>query len=197
MKKALYWILSCTWGIVMTLVGAIISLVLICIGKKPKKFGWDIYFAVGKNWGGLELGPFFLVDEDEDFETLCHEHGHGFQNIIMGPFFPLVVGLRSGARYWLREMKTWWSKVTYCAILALIVFTIVGTVIFCGIYFCIIPILIVSAILFAYFGWFFMWLVFIELPNYKEQPFPKYDDFWVEGQATEWGTKFIKYHTNF
>ena len=46
--KVIYITLSCTWGFIMTFIGAIFALILIIAGYKPKKFGWDIYFEVGE-----------------------------------------------------------------------------------------------------------------------------------------------------
>lgn len=190
-QKFIYWFLSCTWGIVMTFVGLVVSLVLIITKHKPKKFGWNIYFNVGKNWGGLELGPIFLTDTDDDFEIKCHEHGHGFQNIIMGPFFPLIVGLRSATRYWLYEIRSWKNKVIFCVVLCLCALAIVGILFGFGVAFNVLWLLALSECLFGYVGWFFIWLCFTELPDFKERPYPIYDSFWVEGQATEWGKRFI------
>jgi hypothetical protein len=34
-NKTLFYVLSWTWGIIMTLIGAIVALVLIIAGKKP------------------------------------------------------------------------------------------------------------------------------------------------------------------
>ena len=36
-KIILFYVLSFTWGIIMSLIGAIVFLVLMCIGYKPKK----------------------------------------------------------------------------------------------------------------------------------------------------------------
>lgn len=105
MKKILYWIVSLTWGGLMTFIGLIVALVLLITGHKPYKFGYTFYFKVGKNWGGLELGGLFITDSNPSLHTLCHEHGHGFQNLWWGPLFPFVIGIPSAIRYWYREIK--------------------------------------------------------------------------------------------
>lgn len=105
LKKWQYIALSFTWGLIMSLLGAATSLVLLIMGYKPKKFGHSIYFEVGKGWGGLELGYFFIVCEDCSYYTLCHEHGHGFQNCVFGPLMPFLVCIPSAIRYWYREIK--------------------------------------------------------------------------------------------
>lgn len=188
LQKALYWVLSYTWGIVMTLAGSLVAVVLIITGHKPKKFGWDIYFNVGKWWGGLELGPFFLVDSFDDLETKCHEHGHGFQNIIVGPLFPFLVGIPSSIRYWLREFHTHTKRTIYCCVLSavLISISIVGLVLG-SIY--VEWLKWVSLTLFFYFVMLSAWL-FEELKKHKDK-FPLYDDFFPEGNATQTGKKFM------
>lgn len=98
MNKTLYWILSLTWGCIMTLIGLIVSLVLICCGFKPKRFGYTFYFEVGENWGGLELGAIFIVNKNPSLHIKCHEHGHGLQNCIFGPL-EVFIGIASAARY--------------------------------------------------------------------------------------------------
>ena len=105
MKKILYWIVSLTWGGLMTFIGFIIALVLLATGHKPYKFGYTFYFKVGKSWGGLELGGLFITDSNPSLHTLCHEHGHGLQNLWWGPLFPFVIGIPSAIRYWYREIK--------------------------------------------------------------------------------------------
>ena len=61
------------------------------------------YFKVGKSWGGLELGGLFITDSTPSLHTLCHEHGHGFQNCLWGILYPFVIGIPSAIRYWYRE----------------------------------------------------------------------------------------------
>ena len=47
MKKILfyiiYWLLSLTWGIIMTAIGAMIALIMILTGHKPKRLGPNVY----------------------------------------------------------------------------------------------------------------------------------------------------------
>ena len=50
MKKingVLFWILSLTWGLPMTLVGALVALALLITGHKPKRFQHFIYLKLG------------------------------------------------------------------------------------------------------------------------------------------------------
>ena len=103
-NKVIFYTLSFTWGIIMSLMGSVVALVLLITGHKPQKWGHCWYFEVGKGWGGLELGPFFLVSKNASKHTKNHELGHGFQNCAYGPFM-VVVSLMSACRYWYRELK--------------------------------------------------------------------------------------------
>ena len=101
--KWLYYLLACTWGVIMTLLGLIISLVLLIFGRKPHKYHGIYYFQVGKGWGGLEMGLMFLTSKDASEYIRAHEYGHTFQNALLGPLFPILVGIPSAIRYWHRE----------------------------------------------------------------------------------------------
>ena len=103
-NKATFYTLSFTWGIIMSLVGSLVALVLLIAGYRPKRWGHCWYFEVGKGWGGLELGPFFLTSENPSKHTRNHEHGHGFQNCKYGPGM-VVISIMSACRYWYREFK--------------------------------------------------------------------------------------------
>lgn len=102
-KAILFWILSLTWGLPMTLLGAVIALALIAKGYKPKRFHYFIYFEVGEGWGGFNAGAFFLTSKNPSVHTKQHEAGHGLQNIVFGWFMPFVVSIPSAIRYWYRE----------------------------------------------------------------------------------------------
>lgn len=105
MKRILFWVASFTWGLPMTLVGSIVAITLIITGHKPKRFHWFIYFEIGDNWGGFELGCFFITNKNPSLHIMQHEAGHGIQNIIFGVFMPFVVSIPSLIRYWYREFK--------------------------------------------------------------------------------------------
>lgn len=102
MKKIFYWVISLTWGGLMTYIGLLVALALLVTGHRPRQFGYTFYFKVGKSWGGLNLGAIFITDSTPSEHTLCHEHGHGLQNLIFGPFM-IFIGSASAARYWYRE----------------------------------------------------------------------------------------------
>jgi hypothetical protein len=99
-KPWLFYLLSFTWGIVMTLIGCVASLILLIAGKKPKRnqYGW--YFEILENWGGLELGCMCIVNRNPAQYTLDHEFGHAIQHLYMGPLFIFIVAIPSATRYW-------------------------------------------------------------------------------------------------
>lgn len=112
MSKRLFWILSCTWGCVMTLVGSVVALVLIIAGYKPQKNQYGFVFVTGNNWGGVEMGPFAIVNNNPTQHLLDHEFGHSLQNCYFGPFM-IFISLASAARYWYREYLHLIKKVRY------------------------------------------------------------------------------------
>lgn len=194
MKKFLsyfvYWLIQCTWGLPMTLIGAIIALGLLISGHKPKHLGPTVYFEVGENWGGVELGGFFLCDKHSPLETKYHECGHSLQNMIWGPLMPFVVCLPSAARYWLFNFNSPLARAIYVSLLLLagIVVSTSGAAVFAligGFK----TIVILFEVLRMYFISLTIWLNIFQLPQFYKNNYPDYDKVWFEGQATEWGTK--------
>jgi hypothetical protein len=103
-NKKIFYIMSFTWGIVMSLIGCLTAAVLIAIGKKPQKFGYCLHFEIGSGWGGVNLGPIIITSTNPSRHTKCHEHGHAQQNCLYGPCM-LIVGFLSSCRYWYRELR--------------------------------------------------------------------------------------------
>ena len=196
MKKKLlyigYWILQCTWGAIMTLIGAIAALIFICMGEKPSRIGPNVYFTIGKEWGGVSLGPFIFCSECITDSIKYHEYGHSLQNIIWGPLFPFIIGIPSMARYWLRTMPTRMQKSLFN------LFFLLGELVLTTLLACITgPCLhlhwttIGIEILRVYLSLVSIWLTLFEIPKYDVGQVD-YDSIWFEGQATTWGTKMYK-----
>ena len=101
----LYYLLNLTWGLPLTLIGFFITLGLLLIGKKPKKYYGIYYFNIGKLWGGFETGLMFVRDRESNDYVSKHELGHTYQNAILGPFMIILVSIPSMIRYWYRELK--------------------------------------------------------------------------------------------
>lgn len=193
LKNIGFWICQCTWGIIMTLIGAVVTLVLILAGKKPEHLGPVVYTRVGHNWGGISLGGFVLCDEQAPQATLYHEAGHSLQNIILGPLFPFLVAIPSATRYWLRTFNTHLKKSLFNLFYLLIALalTTLGAIIFGPI----VPgfkwLTIVFEVLRIYFLLISIWMSAIEIPKY-DKGYVNYDAIWFEGLATKWGNKYFK-----
>lgn len=102
-NKWLYYLLALTWGVLLTLLGLVATLVVMCFGKFPKAYKGIYYQSIFKNWGGWEFGLMFLCDEDENIYIKKHELGHTYQNALLGIFQPFLVWLPSAFRYQWRE----------------------------------------------------------------------------------------------
>ncbi len=95
MNKYMYYLLNCTWGIIMTLIGAITGLVLLAQGHRPTRHGGCLCFEVDDDWGGINLGLVFVCENGASQATKNHEFGHSIQNARWGLLFPIVIGLPS------------------------------------------------------------------------------------------------------
>lgn len=104
-KLFLFYLLSFTWGILTSLVGLFILLILMYLGYEPRHFHGRIYIEVGKGWGGSDFGCFFICEQGASETLKRHECGHGIQNIIFGPITPFIISIPSVVRYWYRELK--------------------------------------------------------------------------------------------
>ena len=103
-KIFIFYFLSFTWGLPFTLFGLIVAFVLKLLGYQSKKFVLVRFFEIGEDWGGLELGLFFVTDQNSTFKLRCHEFGHAIQNCMFGPLMPFIVCIPSAIRYWYREL---------------------------------------------------------------------------------------------
>lgn len=107
-NKIIFWLLSLTWGLPMTLVGAAAALFLRWKAYIPTRWGPCWVFVVGEGWGGINLGPVSIVSKTAKVRTIYHEVGHALQNCLYGFLFPFIVAIPSAIRYWYRE----WTKPT-------------------------------------------------------------------------------------
>lgn len=111
-NKFLFYFLSFTWGLPMTLIGCVAAVVLLVAGHKPHQYGYCCCFEVGNGWGGLSLGPIIIVSKSHSDHTKAHEHGHSIQSCWLGFLMPFIVGIPSVIRYWYREWLAYhnWEK---------------------------------------------------------------------------------------
>jgi hypothetical protein len=103
-KSFTFYFLSFTWGLPFTLFGLIVAFILRVFGHHSKKFALVRFFEIGKDWGGLELGLFFICNKQSTFRIRCHEFGHAIQNCMFGPLTPFIICIPSVIRYWYRKL---------------------------------------------------------------------------------------------
>lgn len=95
MKRILFILIQCTWGLPQTLLGAIIYL-------KNRQCPHVVYRGcIDTKWnsrGGMSLGLFIFTPQKEDDRTeqvRVHEYGHCIQSLLLGPLYLIVVGIVS------------------------------------------------------------------------------------------------------
>ena len=89
-----------TVGLPLSFFGLFVYGFLRLIGKKPHDYRSVCrYFVVGRKWGGVSLGFFFICDSDDE-RLRRHEFGHCVQNATVGGFRMLGYSIASGVRYW-------------------------------------------------------------------------------------------------
>ena len=106
----LFWIISLTWGALLTLPGLIVSIFAIILGGKVHRNGFSYIIEIGGNWGGLEIGAIALCGNYSKSSpnwfshTRAHEFGHNLQQLIFGPFQLFIVMIPSAIRYWYNRL---------------------------------------------------------------------------------------------
>ncbi len=94
LKKILFILIQCTWGLLQTAAGLAVFLAML---KRPHKM---YRCCVDTRWGlakGLSLGLFiFTPDKNAGIanKIRVHEYGHCIQSLVLGPFY-LILGLIS------------------------------------------------------------------------------------------------------
>lgn len=100
----LFYILSFTYGLPMTLIGCVGALFMLVTLHKPFVFERCLCFRVGR-YSGCSLGIFIFIGGEFKEELLVHEFGHSVQNCLYGPLMPFVVALPSFVRFHYRRIK--------------------------------------------------------------------------------------------
>ena len=179
MKRFMYYFLQWTWGITMNVIGAIMCLVALCCKWPVQKYRNGVEILVSNNFGGLELGMFFIRGKDCP-GVAPHEYGHGIQHLWWGPLFPFVIGIPSALRYWLRHFKTPTGRRTFLGIilaagaLAAMIMGVLSAVLGC------LFLTVIALVFLLYCLILVSWAQYIELPQYEIKK-TKYDDIWFEG----------------
>ena len=189
MKKIIFYLLSFTWGIVYSIIGLLVTLIMLVTGHKPKMFKTCWYFIVGNTWGGCNFGPCIVIGSNCE-SCLPHEFGHAIQNCIFGPTFPFLIAIPSMLRYWYREL---YFKALHQIFEAISVTIIVFAT------------FIISLMLLHMYAWWLyiilcvdiyvliliFWVVYIEGIKYKNNWYPEYNEIWFEKTATNLGKKLV------
>ena len=92
---AIFWMLSLTWGLPLTVVGLLTGAYLVLIGHKTQRFHAFVYFTVEGVNGGVNLGPVFVIGKGPSESIKWHEAGHGLQNVMFGMLFIPLIGIPS------------------------------------------------------------------------------------------------------
>lgn len=107
MKKCLYIVWQCTWGVLQSLLGLGLFL-------RHRKCAHSFYHgAVITHWqnsGSISLGLFVFVapgpgripahqgtftKEELSSRLLVHEYGHTIQSLLLGPLYLIIIGIPS------------------------------------------------------------------------------------------------------
>lgn len=188
-KTALFWAWSCTWGIVMTLIGAVGAFALIIGGQEPRVFHGRVYFQLGRGWGGVSLGAFFFLSTTSPDSTKQHEAGHTVQNLIFGPLMPFVVCIPSAFRCVLRDCTFTGKKIVAGVVTALVgAVSLAGAIL--GFLYGVTALGVVGLLMTLYAGIIALWAFRREIPQYAGGAYVDYDAVWFEGDATRRGKKF-------
>lgn len=124
MKRLIYLLVQCTWGLLQTAAGAAVFL---RFRNYPHFRFHGAAVTVYPLYSSLSLGPFiFLTDKsprdrsgripdpDVPRRLLVHEYGHTIQSLILGPLYLPVAGLPSAL--WARLpacQRIWRGNVSY------------------------------------------------------------------------------------
>jgi len=95
-KRLFYTLLQCTWGILQTLAGACMFLVLI---RRRHFIYRGCAATVWKRRDSASVGIFIFISENLGGrlreEVIVHEYGHTVQSVILGPLYPFIISIPS------------------------------------------------------------------------------------------------------
>lgn len=116
MKKALFILIQCTWGLLQTLIGLGF---FIALRKCPHRMYRSCIDTQWNHTGGLSLGLFIFTPKDDQKNAQpirVHEYGHCIQSLLLGPlmFFVGVISVTwANLPYFIRMRKE--KKLPYTA----------------------------------------------------------------------------------
>ena len=108
----MFWVVSLTWGVLLTIPGLLITgFCILFLKGKVHRNGCSYIVEVGGNWGGLDLGAVALCGNYSQTSpswyehTRRHEFGHAIQTLIFGPLQLFIVVIPSACRYWYDRLE--------------------------------------------------------------------------------------------
>lgn len=104
-NRSSFYFLNIVWGFPMNIIGSIVAIGLLIVGKHPTCYGGCLCFTAGRDWGGVSFGLVMVVSDRSSELTKNHELGHAVQNAIYGVFMPFIVSIPSAIRYWYRRCR--------------------------------------------------------------------------------------------
>ena len=119
MRDFFYRLAQWTWGLPQTITGAFIALLLRDAPSFPYR---GTIVKIWKCHGSMSLGMYLFLDcrlsgLDESGkltgyadEILRHEYGHTYQSLMLGPLYPLVIGLPSMIWAKSERIRRWRKK---------------------------------------------------------------------------------------
>lgn len=93
--------LQFTWGILQTVAGIIIGLLLELSGRVERVDEYKQHFVIrfrGKHAWGVSLGAVIILHTAYGSKTVAHEYGHCCQSAMLGPLYLVIVGIPSFLR---------------------------------------------------------------------------------------------------
>ena len=111
------WDKSMSKGWALSAIGSLVYFILDVFGDMPCDYHGVPYYVVGKNWGGVSLGWFFIVGSESDDYIKNHKVGHIVQNAEVGGLSMLGWSICSFFRYCARRIfgsktpyDSWWFE---------------------------------------------------------------------------------------
>lgn len=120
MKKYIFWFVQCTWGILQTLLGLILLIIMSnkIVMHEYYKNASASSMLKSKFTGAISLGAFIICFQSPTEEMYAHEFGHCVQSMILGPLYLFVIGIPSIIwascfdKYRLKHNKSYYSFYT-------------------------------------------------------------------------------------
>lgn len=95
--RALFYLFQFTWGLSVNLAGLLVF--LCCRGARRERFRNAVVTYLPGRRGGLSLGVFLFLGDQERSELRVHEYGHTIQCLLLGPLYWVAVMLPSAVWY--------------------------------------------------------------------------------------------------